>query len=230
MAFLTRVQAKITGTSPVLLHNCQLANPRNWFTKQLKEVSSKRKKTEQDHDLLSQIEWLGGLYTMKPDAVDDNWRRLDKCVEIDPQQGTATAVGKDQHVICIPASTILGGLTSGAKKNKLGRQATAGVFVSDDFPLLVQKGSKVRSITVQEAQSAEEHYDVRSVKVGTARVMRTRPVFDNWSLVFSFDIQPDVISASDVKIALEACGAVCGIGDYRPQFGRFVVDSFEVIK
>ena len=66
--------------------------------------------------------------------------------------------------------------------------------------------------------------DQRSVKVGTARLIRTRPVFDEWSL--------DVEFLSHVEPAfyerwLDTAGRSIGLGDYRLQrgglFGRFRV-------
>jgi hypothetical protein len=51
-----------TGTRPLLMHNCQLANPFNEHAKLLSELNSKRKKTEEDRHEIARAEYMGGLY------------------------------------------------------------------------------------------------------------------------------------------------------------------------
>ena len=51
--------------APVILHNGQTANPMNKFAKQMKQVSSKRVKTDADFEELARIEWYASLYTDK---------------------------------------------------------------------------------------------------------------------------------------------------------------------
>jgi len=54
---------KLTGKTPAFMHNGQLANPLNVFARRMKEITSKgRKKTDEDLEALSLIEWEGGLY------------------------------------------------------------------------------------------------------------------------------------------------------------------------
>jgi hypothetical protein len=52
----------IRGVSPLLMHNGQLADPLNQFSKALKTVTGKRNKTEADHEEMARLEWYGGLY------------------------------------------------------------------------------------------------------------------------------------------------------------------------
>lgn len=56
------VKATIQGTSPLLVHNGQMANPLNEFAKCLKAITSKRIKTDQDYEEIAHIEFLGSLY------------------------------------------------------------------------------------------------------------------------------------------------------------------------
>jgi hypothetical protein len=53
---------KIHGTASLLMHNGQTANPLNDFSKQMKKLSSKRSKTEEDYLELARVEWFAGLY------------------------------------------------------------------------------------------------------------------------------------------------------------------------
>lgn len=53
---------RITSKCPLLQHDDKTANPFNSFTKELKLISSKRKKTEADLWAMARIEWEAGLY------------------------------------------------------------------------------------------------------------------------------------------------------------------------
>jgi len=53
---------RIQGTSPILLHNGQTADPLNHYAKEMKKISGKRNKTDADHEALMKVEWQAGLY------------------------------------------------------------------------------------------------------------------------------------------------------------------------
>ena len=67
--------------------------------------------------------------------------------------------------------------------------------------------------------------DRRSVKVGSARVIRTRAIFPEWSLAITAEHDPEVANLFNIRLWAEIAGARIGLGDYRPQrgglFGRF---------
>jgi len=53
---------RITGASPLLMHNGLLADPLNPHAKALAQISARRRKTEADHVRLAELEFLGSLY------------------------------------------------------------------------------------------------------------------------------------------------------------------------
>ena len=57
-----QVILKITGLTPLIVHNGQLADPLNKFSKAMKAVTGKRKKVDADYEELARLEFLGGLY------------------------------------------------------------------------------------------------------------------------------------------------------------------------
>lgn len=63
------VKAVIKGTSPLLMHNGQMADPLNYWAKELKKVTAKRQKTDEDYNAMARIEFMGGLYFDKKDGV-----------------------------------------------------------------------------------------------------------------------------------------------------------------
>src|SRR5688572_8352761 len=96
----------IVGVAPLLMHNGQLADPLNKWAKAMKKITAKRKKTDEDYEELSRLEFEGGLY------LDD---------DLAP---------------CIPGINLEGCLVDGAKKSKLGEQFKAAVMIVDNWPLL----------------------------------------------------------------------------------------------
>jgi hypothetical protein len=61
------------------------------------------------------------------------------------------------------------------------------------------------------------------VKIGTSRVMRTRPIFQEWAADIEVKFNPVLLNASEIEEFLAAAGELEGIGDWRPRFGRFAV-------
>jgi len=58
----TTVTYRITGDAPLIMHNGNLANPLSKAAKALKQVSSKKKKTDADFERMAEIEFKAGLY------------------------------------------------------------------------------------------------------------------------------------------------------------------------
>jgi hypothetical protein len=56
------LKLRFTGATPLLLHNGRLADPLYAWTKELKKVSAKRKKTDADLEEMARLEWFGSLY------------------------------------------------------------------------------------------------------------------------------------------------------------------------
>ncbi|WP_321471072.1 hypothetical protein [uncultured Paludibaculum sp.] len=198
------ITAKLTGVAPLLMHNGQLADPRNEVVKAIKKVTGKKTKVEEDHILLSDLEWLGSLYTSEPGEV---------LVE-----GTSVVVAGWGHVV-LPSEAIEGTLVAGAKQQKLGKKFLGAVFCDAAVPLQYS-GPK----TIEDLFNAPEFRDVRRVKVQTSAVQRTRPIFRDWSAVVDINFLPDMVTKDQLVDALVAAGRTVGLLDFRPKFGRFTVE------
>lgn len=53
---------RIMGDLPTLMHNGQLADPRNEWAVAIKQITSLRKKTDAQMEELARLEFMGGLY------------------------------------------------------------------------------------------------------------------------------------------------------------------------
>lgn len=60
-----RLIFRLSGAAPLLMHNARLSDPLNPLAKMLRRVTSKRAKTEADHEEMARIEFLGSLYVDK---------------------------------------------------------------------------------------------------------------------------------------------------------------------
>jgi hypothetical protein len=198
MSSLPSVQIRLQGVSPLLCHNGQTADPRNTYAKAMKAVSSKRKKTDADYDELARLEWLAGLYRIDGDLV-------------------------------IPDYVIESTMIGGAKKSKRGPQAKCGLFFTEHASLQFDgKPEIITDETLSEMFASGDFTHTIGVKVGMAKVMRTRPVFRNWSITALAQYDPDVLNMRDVEeIAIDA-GKLVGIGDWRPKHGRFEAEVVPV--
>ena len=188
---LNTIKVRVIGLRPLLMHADKFANPLDPLTKAHKELTGKRKKTDEDHEAIARSEWLGGMY------ID----------EVGPY---------------LPGVNLESCLVAGGKLSKLGTQLKRSVEVMDEKCYLIYKGPK----TATELWDAG-FTDARSVKVQTARLMRYRPMFREWSCEVELAYDPESIYREQVIKCLEDGGQFCGVGDYRPKFGRFRVEVLQ---
>jgi len=100
---MKQISVKIQGVSPILLACDRLADPLNPLTIKHKELTSKRKKTEDDHLLIARSQWEGLLY----------W--------------------DDSVGVIMPTQNIRACLINGAKLHKLGMAVKRGTIMFDDY-------------------------------------------------------------------------------------------------
>lgn len=61
------VRITIDGRTALVLHSDATANPRNHYAKSLKVLTSKRQKTDEDHEAIARLEWTAGWYGSRND-------------------------------------------------------------------------------------------------------------------------------------------------------------------
>ena len=117
----------------------------------------------------------------------------------------------------IPNTVIDGMTVRAAMKMKEGPVAKSGVFCLD-HARLGYAGPR----QPDELWADERFRFAANVRVGQARVMRMRPKFDEWSAVVSLNIEDTLVNPAQVDRWMTIAGTQVGIGDWRPQYGRFV--------
>ena len=125
-------------------------------------------------------------------------------------------------VPCIPGEAMEAALIKAAQGARQGPKAKAGLVVRDDLRLLYDGPKDPRALW------ADERYRLRcGVRVGTSRVMRTRPHFPTWQADLTVDYLPSMLNAQDVRNFVAVAGEQVGLGDWRPRFGRFRIGEAE---
>lgn len=183
------LKLNLRGLAPLMLHNERLANPMDPVTRELKKLTSVKKKTDETLLEMMKVEWLGGLY-------------LDEA-------------GK----IVVPSDNVHACLKHGARKMKLGKDVESSVlFEVDSFPIKYEGPSDPL-----ELYELPAFRDYRGVKVGTSKVMRSRPIFRSWKLSIEFLFDPEIINGETLLQVVDIAGSRIGLCERRPRFGRFAV-------
>jgi hypothetical protein len=104
-----KLRFKITGAAPLLMHCGRLADSSDPYVEKMKEITSKRKKTDADHEELARLEFLGGLY-----------------------------LGENNEPV-IPSHVMeaaIIGRGGSARMERMGKESAAALWVIDDAPLV----------------------------------------------------------------------------------------------
>lgn len=101
------LKVRFTGVVPLLLHNGQLANPLNPYSKAIKNITNKKKKTDADFEEIARLEWEGSLYL------------------------------NEEKKIVIPGELVEATLVASAKKLRSGNEAKSGIIVDGNYEITV---------------------------------------------------------------------------------------------
>ena len=121
---------------------------------------------------------------------------------------------------CIPAEAMEAALVKAAAQERRGPKARAGLLVRDD--LIIEHEGPLDPAKL----FYDDDYKLRcAVRVGTSRVMRTRPRFKQWAADITVEYLPGMLNAQDVRSFVVTAGEQIGIGAWRPRFGRFWLET-----
>jgi hypothetical protein len=114
-----------------------------------------------------------------------------------------------------PAVGFLRAMIRGVTGKKFGKLAATSllkgsVFLAEPHAALVDKNGKPLT---------KYAIDRQPVVVGTARVLRCRPCWNDWCAKVALEIDTAIIRPEQVKEALALGGRIAGVGDNRPETG-----------
>jgi hypothetical protein len=178
---------EVTGVTSLMMHNGQLADPLNPFVREISKFTSKRNKTEEDHETIARLEHRAGLY-------------------FDPDVGPF-----------IPGECFFATLLKAGKKYKKGPKVSGGVLVLTAVNPIAYNGPR----TTEGLWEDKQFVSREGVKVQTSRVMRTRPIFREWSTSFDVLIDETVWDLDEFLEVVTTAGTLVGLLEKRPRLGRF---------
>jgi hypothetical protein len=120
---------------------------------------------------------------------------------------------------CIPPQCVKAVLVDGARKCKRGNIAKAA-FMADGPAILDYAGPA----TVPGLWADQRFRHREMVRVRNSRTVRTRPCFPEWSAHVTGTFLPSLMNRSEI-ITLFKLSGLLGLGDHRPEFGRFLVEE-----
>lgn len=192
------LKLKVTGIRPLVMHNGLLADPTNPYVIAIKRITSKgsKKMTEADHRERDRLEWMGGLY----------W---------------SDALG-----VVVPSDNVERCVQEGAKKSRLGKDCQAAVFVTEPEIQIMHDAINGKTREEMLADEAQRFTLRKGVKVQLSRIIRIRPMIPTkWTAAFQLEYDDSIINKANLYQAIVDAGALVGLGDWRPKFGRFTVEE-----
>ena len=193
----------IRGLTPLLLHNGRLNDPLDPCAIALDKATKTYKKTKTIAALMemARAEFMGSLY-----------------------------VGEDGSP-CAPGECLEAAIRSGAKRTKDGKSVQTGLVIEGTVPIIFDGPKTAVDLweyrspgsDTEQPMAGRKFADRRRAKVGQNAVMRTRPIFNEWELIFTVKYDSRLINKGALKDFVDATAEHIGLFEMRPKFGRFEV-------
>jgi hypothetical protein len=194
---MEQISITLKGTRPLLQNNVRKVNPLDPGTQKLKEVTSKRKKTDDDYRIIERVEWEVGLYHDTAVGPYTKAEAVERCFQ------RAASLVRMQAAL------------------QRGLLVTA-LDGSEALPILY-RGPRDIDVMWAERDKHEFAYTV-AVAVGAKKTPRTRPQFRDWSLEVLAHLDETQCDRRTFEEIVKSAGQYIGIGDRRPRYGRFEVE------
>lgn len=200
MAMTTiKVRTRLIGTTELMMHNVQLADPLNEYTQRIAKLTSKRKMTDEDRQEKAHQEFLGGLYTYKGRVVVPQ-TNLKRCFK---EAAKVNRLGRNID-----------------RALNYADPAAAAQGLPLAFP--------DERLTAEELWQIGKYRDT-TIVASPGRVPRTRPRFPVWALTADWLVFPSLLNFEDLQSIVEFAGLIEGLGDNRVNgAGRFTAEVTEL--
>lgn len=203
-----RVDLKLDGTTKaggtaLIVHNERTVDALDPFVKAIKAVRT-RGATDEEHLDKSRLEFLAALYT-------------DPVITPDSLKGA----------IVMPTWNVVRCLQDGAKRYKRGPDVLRGIQPLVESVPIRYEGDSAK--TPEALWKAGTFALRKGVGIGSKKVMKTRPIFREWSLVVPIEVDTEIFNVGDLEVLWRAAGRYAGLCEMRPIYGRFNA-TLEVVK
>lgn len=144
------------------------------------------------------------------------------------QQAEENLYLDEEGNICVPQPNMFRSLIDAGKFFKAGKSK-----VTTQKSSLVPSAIELEGVTYRLEHDEDWTVDTRPVRIPATggRILRHRPMFNDWKLRFVLRYDPKIMSKELVRDIVDAAGTRIGIGDFRPDckgpYGKFVVTKWE---
>jgi len=190
-----RIQVEIKGQVPLLMNNIRSANKRDPLVREKDKLQKANKARAYTDERQDQIDRLA-------------WQ---------------TSLYEHDGRVVVLADMLLACMISGARLSRQGKDVERAGFYTDEahYPLQYD-GPRDLDKLYADGRFVDKRMGCLQ---GRSKILVVRPVFPAWSLAFDLTWDEEIVDRDVVERILEAAGLRCGIGTWRPRFGRFEVVS-----
>lgn len=118
----------------------------------------------------------------------------------------------------LPVWCIVRCIQEAGKRHKLGASVLRGVVPASEKTPVLYDGPRDLDTLWKDGRYALR----KAVGVGQKRVMRTRPVFVDWTMEAEIEVDLTQIDPEKINQLIAEGGRYQAVGDYRPVYGRFL--------
>lgn len=188
-----KIRIELEGTSPLLMHNPAMVDPDYPPNREIKKLTSKRKKTDEDLRQIEKLEWYGGLYTSN---------------------------GADPARVVQPTSKVRKCLINTAKISKQGKAIERALSFAELYvPLVYQGPTDIDALFADRRFHSRLSVGVGGKRVMRVRPQ----FFPWTLSVTGLFVEDAGLNPDEFERIVELAGIVEGIGDNRVNgYGRFV--------
>jgi len=186
------------GIRPLLLSRGEGANPFDEQGRKIKTVSQKRKKTDEDHELLARMQFESSAYYDEQIGIYMPVDNLMKCCE--------NGAAKYKESSLVKAGLLIKGF--------VGKELDNGAAK------IIYNGPK----TINELYADKRFVSLRMGKIPGSKtsILVARPIFETWSIEFLCEYSG--FTKERLIDYWTAAGRLVGIGAWRPRHGLFNVE------
>lgn len=188
----TKARLDLTGITPLVLNNAELADPDSYYATEIKKITDKRNKmTPEEREQKEALQWRGSLYLGEDDAL------------------------------VLPAPNLLASLTEAARTFKKGQLIErGGVMVTEtEAPIQYDGPTDLKALYEDHRfrfRTVVNGNPTRGRNGG--KVVSMRPQFPTWTVSYTVVVFADILGWDDFLRIADAAGAT-GVGNAR-KLGR----------
>ncbi len=169
------------------------------------------------------------LHKFTNDMLEKGPKSANGKQELPPKEQAEKCLYKDDKGVCIfPADNLLAALIDAGRYIKVGKRqlSTRGTTIITSFLSIVENFIPIKS-------THGWRVDARGVvnQATKGRHIAYRPMFDDWELKFTLDVDTNEVSLNTVRAIIDRAGKCIGIGVMRPsrkgRYGQFKVISWK---